>query len=154
MTDKEFTAVLTPNRSLGPRGFLILMGLICGISFIAGVFFFTIGAWPVVGFFGLDVALIYGAFKLNYRAGNMQEIIEINGEVLKITRIDPKGRSKNWQFNRYWVRVDHFVDRDEDYINHPLILTSHGRSLEIASFLSRDEKDEFSCVLRDALKAQ
>lgn len=129
------------------------MALISSISFIAGVFFFTIGAWPVVGFFGLDVLLIYGAFKLNYRAGRLCEIIEINEEELKVTRIDPKGHTKNWSFNRYWVRVEHAVDPDEEYQNRPLILTSHGRMLEIASFLSRDEKIEFSGVLRAALKA-
>lgn len=153
MPDKNFTAILTPYRSLGPRGFFILMALISLISFSAGVFFFTIGAWPVIGFFGLDVLLIYGAFKLNYRAGRLCEIIEINGEELKITQINPKGHAKNWNFNRYWVRVEHAVDPDEEYQNYPLILTSHGRRLEIASFLSRDEKIELSGVLRTALKA-
>ena len=154
MPEKNFTAILTPYRSLGPRGFFILMMLISSISFIAGMIFFAIGAWPVVGFFGLDVLLIYGAFKLNYRSGRQQEIITINGENLEITRISPAGRSKNWCFNRYWVRVEHLFDPEEEYENHPLILTSHGRVLEIASFLSRDEKHEFSGVLRQALKAK
>ncbi len=154
MPDKDFTAVLTPHRSLGPHGFFILMTLICGVCFVEGVFFLTIGAWPVAGFFALDVLLIYGAFKLNYRAGRQQETIEINGEELKITRITPKGQSKSWLFNRYWVRVEHVDDPEEEYENNPLILASHGRTLEIASFLSRDEKCAFSNALRDALKAK
>lgn len=154
MPDKDFTVVLTPHRSLGPQGFFILMALICTVSFVEGVFFLTIGAWPVAGFFVLDVLLVYGAFKFNYRAGRQQEIIEINGEELKITRVDPKGQSKSWRFNRYWVRVEYVDDRQEEYENNPLILTSHGRALEIAGFLSRDEKCVFSNVLRGALKAK
>jgi len=154
MPDKDFTAVLTPHRSLGPQGFFILMTSICAVCFVEGVFFLTIGAWPVAGFFALDALLIYGAFKLNYRAGRQQEIIEINGEELKITRINPKGLSKSWQFNRYWVRVEHTFDLEEEYENNPVILTSHGRSLEIASFLSGDEKYAFSNVLREALEAK
>lgn len=152
MATPDFSAVLTPNRSLGPRGFLIVMTIICTISFIVGVVFLLLGAWPVMGFFGLDVILIYGAFKLNYRSGRMCEIIEIDANDLKITRISPNGRSKQWLFDRYWVRIEHLPDNEEEYENHPLILKSHGHLLEIAGFLSREEKREFSTVLRAALK--
>jgi len=153
MPQENFSAILIPHRSLGRHGFFILMGLICGISFIAGVVFFKIGAWPVVGFFGLDVLLIYGAFKLNYRDARQREIIEINGEELRVTKLNLQGRAKSWQFNRYWVRVQHYVDPEEEYENQPLIITSHGRALEIGSFLSRNEKIVFSNRLRDALKS-
>ena len=153
MSEKSTLAILTPNRSLGYRGFVILMAIISCISFIAGVVFVFVGAWPVVGFFGLDVLLIYWAFKLNYHSGMQREIVELDDEILKITRVNPAGHSKNWHFNRYWVRVEHSVDLEEEYDNQPLILTSHGRALEIASFLSRDEKIEFSSFLKNALKA-
>ncbi len=154
MPENSFFATLTPNRSLGPRGFFILMAFVSSISFAAGVLFISMGAWPVFGFFGLDVLLIYGAFKLNYHAGLQHETIEINGEQLEITQISPSGQSKKWHFNRYWVRVEHFLDLEEEYDNQPLTLTSHGRTLEIGSFLSNEEKHEFSGVLRTALKAK
>jgi len=153
MSDNNTLAVLAPNRSLGHRGFFILMAIISGISFIAGIVFISIGAWPVVGFFGLDVLLIYWAFKLNYRSGGLREIFELDDETLKIIRISPAGRKKIWHFNRYWVRVEHAIDPDEEYDNQPLVLASHGRRLEIAGFLSRGEKIEFSEFLRKALKA-
>jgi len=153
MSEKTTLAVLAPNRSLDHRGFFILMAIISGISFISGVVFISVGAWPIVGFFGLDVLLIYWAFKVNYRSGGLREIIELDDETLKITRISPAGQAKTWQFNRYWVRVQHSFDPEEEYDNQPLILTSHGRMLEIAGFLSPDEKIEFSEFLRKALKA-
>ena len=67
--------VLHPHRSLSPRGFLILMSAIGLVSFVMGMVFLLIGAWPVMGFFGLDVALIYFAFKLNYRSGRLYETV-------------------------------------------------------------------------------
>ena len=64
-----FSAVLTPHRSLSATGFVIVMALVGGVSFAAGIAFLLMGAWPVFGFFGLDVLLIYLAFRANYRAG-------------------------------------------------------------------------------------
>ena len=63
-----FSAIVTPHRSLGSLGFLILMVAVGGISFAAGIAFLMMGAWPVFGFFGLDVFLVYLAFRANYRA--------------------------------------------------------------------------------------
>ena len=51
---KIFSALLTPHRSLGPTGFLILMACLGGLSFVSGIIFVSLGAWPVFGFFGLD----------------------------------------------------------------------------------------------------
>ena len=86
---EAFRAVLYPHRSLGPTGFLILMSAIGGVSFITGMAFLLKGAWPVFGFFGLDVALIYAAFKLNYRSGRLYETVELTPETLTITRVHP-----------------------------------------------------------------
>ena len=63
-----FSAIITPHRSLSGKGFLAVMALVGSLSFIGGMFFFLMGAWPVVGFLGLDVALVYWAFRANYRA--------------------------------------------------------------------------------------
>ena len=48
--ETSFAAILTPHRSLGPKGFAVLMGAVCIISFSTGLLFYLIGAWPVVGF--------------------------------------------------------------------------------------------------------
>src|SRR6476620_5385316 len=63
-----FSAIITPHRSLSGTGFLLVMGLIGLMSFSGGLFFFLLGAWPVIGFLGLDVLLVYWAFRANYRA--------------------------------------------------------------------------------------
>ena len=63
-----FSAVITPHRSLGGPGFWLLMAAVAGLSFVAGIVFLLLGAWPVFGFLGLDVLLVFWAFRANYRA--------------------------------------------------------------------------------------
>jgi uncharacterized membrane protein len=80
---QTFRAILLPHRSLGRKGFIVLMSVVSGISFLTGLAFFMLGAWPVLGFCGLDVLLIYGAFRLNYRAARLHELIELSENELK-----------------------------------------------------------------------
>jgi len=101
-----FRAVLTPHRSLGPTGFIVLMAALAGISFATGIAFLLIGAWPVLGFFGLDVALVYIAFKLNYRSGRLYETVELTPAKLTWTRVHPSGRREQFDCNPYWARVN------------------------------------------------
>src|ERR671925_1796916 len=92
----RFSAVLTPHRSLGPKGFMVLMGAVCAVSFGTGLLFYLLGAWPVIGFMGLDVALIYIAFKLNFRALRLYETVDLTDEALTVTRVAPSGRAQSW----------------------------------------------------------
>src|SRR3979409_2360869 len=82
-----FSAVLTPHRSLGPTGFLIFMLVLGGISFVAGMVFVIAGAWPVLGFFGLDVLLVYGAFRINYRSARAYEEVTVTPSELKFRKV-------------------------------------------------------------------
>lgn len=146
--DPQFRAVLTPHRSLGPKGFLVFMGAISTISFGTGLMFYLMGAWPVMGFMGLDVALVYVCFKLNFRALRVYETVELAGEALTVTRIAPNGRAQSWQFNPYWVRLqlEERVGRMSE-----LSIVSHGRRLVFASFLTDPEREDFAAALKDAL---
>jgi len=67
-----FSALLTPHRSLNRTGFLLVMAFLSVISFAAGLVFLLMGAWPVLGFFGLDVLAIYWAFKINFRRASLR----------------------------------------------------------------------------------
>lgn len=145
---KAFRAVLYPHRSLGPTGFLILMLAIGGVSFITGMVFLMLGAWPVFGFFGLDVALIYAAFRLNYRAGRLYETVELTSETLVITRVHPSGAQESFDFNPYWVRVRL---QEGPQGRTDLRLALHDREVAFGRFLTDDERREFSQVLAGAL---
>ncbi len=72
-----FSAIITPHRSLGRTGFLVMMGTVTVVSFVAGIAFTMMGAWPVFGFFGLDVLLIWWAFRANYLAARAYEEVTV-----------------------------------------------------------------------------
>ena len=150
-SDEEvlFDAVLTPHRSLSPRGFLALMLAVCGVSFAAGMAFFLVGAWPVVGFLGLDVLLIYLAFKLSYRSARGYESLLLTRRDLTVCRVDPRGRERCWRFQPAWLQVE--MD-DPPRHESRLELRSHGRSLAIGGFLTPGERLDLAKALRQALE--
>jgi uncharacterized membrane protein len=144
----RFDAVLTPHRSLGRKGFLVLMSAVIAINFAAGMVFLLLGAWPVFGFCGLDVALVYWAFRANYRAARAHETVQMSDDELRVRRVDQKGRARAWSFQPYWVRLELHENPDE---STELYLVSHGRALEVAHVLSPAERLDFARALRKAL---
>ena len=145
-----FTAELTPYRSLSRRGFIILMTFLCVVSFTAGIVFLRMGAWPVFGFFGLDVLLIYWAFRVNYARARASEHLVLTPHELRLRRVSHRGHVMEWTFNPHWVRLDQ--EEHEEFGIERLYLISHGRSVAVGSFLGPDEKASFAKALRLALQ--
>ena len=142
--------VLSPYRSLSRTGFLILMGAIGSVSFVTGIVFMLMGAWPVFGFFGLDVALIWFAFNRNYRSGRLLETIEIDDGKLTLTRIDARGERRAMEMTAAWVdvRLRKAVDGRTS-----IAFASHGIEHSFGAFLTDDERVELAPALRNALLA-
>src|SRR5215468_11318485 len=140
-----FSAIITPHRSLGGVGFFILMGVISVVSFAAGMVFLLMGAWPVFGFFGLDVLLIYWAFRVNYRRALAYEEVMVTPTELRVRKVSHRGRVSEWTLNPLWVRLDR-VTHAEFGIER-LFLVSQGRELPIAAFLGPQEKESFALAL-------
>jgi uncharacterized membrane protein len=144
-----FSAVLTPHRSLGPTGFLIFMLVLGGMSFATGIVFLLLGAWPVFGFLGLDVLLVYWAFRINYRSATAYEQVTVTASELTVRKVSHHGRIRQWSMNPVWVRLDR--DAHEEFGIERLFLVSRGRKLAIASFLGPQEKESFARALSAAL---
>ena len=144
-----FTAVLTPHRSLTPRGFLAVMAVLAVMSFTAGLIFWSIGAWPVIGFMGLDVALVYAAFRLNFRQARAAEIISLTREQLTVRRIAADGRSAETAVNPYWARLE--IDRHPEFGILRMAIASHGNRFAIGRFLVPDEREKYARSLTAAL---
>ncbi len=145
-----FSALITPHRSLGHTGFLVLMAAVSVVSFGAGMVFLLMGAWPVLVFFGLDVAMIWWAFRANYRSAHAFEEIVVTPTSLRVRRMTHRGLRSEWTLNPLWVRLD----RREiaDYGVERLYLVSRGQRLSIAGFLGAGEKAEFADALALALQ--
>jgi uncharacterized membrane protein len=146
-----FSALLTPHRSLSRTGFVVLMTFVSAISFGAGFVFWLLGAWPIFGFFGLDVLLIYWAFKVNFRRAKAVEEISVTPSELRVRRVSHRGHVVEWVLNPLWVRLDQTVHAE--FGIERLCLVSKGRRVVIASFLNPDEKASFAKALTAALAA-
>jgi len=144
-----FSAVITPHRSLGRVGFLVLMAAFGAVSFLAGMVFLIDGAWPVFGFFGLDAVLLYWAFRLNYRHAKAYEEVAVTCSRLIVRKISHRGRVREWVLNPLWVKLDKVAH--EDFGSERLLLVSRGKQLAIANCLSPDEKASFAAELGKAL---
>jgi uncharacterized membrane protein len=144
-----FSAIITPHRSLNSTGFLIVMLLVSGFSFIAGMVFFLLGAWPVVGFLGLDVLLVYWAFRVNFRSAAAFEEVIVTPSELRVRRVSHHGRVNEWTLNPLWTQL--VRDAHEEFGLLHLYLVSRGRKLPVAGFLSPPERESFAAALSAAL---
>jgi uncharacterized membrane protein len=146
-----FSALLTPHRSLNRTGFLVLMVFISVVSFAAGLAFLLMGAWPVFGFFGLDLLAIYWAFRVNFMRGRASEQIWMTPSELRVRRVSHRGHVVEWVLNPLWVRLDQKTHAE--FGIEKLYLVSKGRRVSIAGFLGPDEKASFANALLAALHA-
>lgn len=140
--------VLHPHRSLPPRAFRVLMLSLAALSVFVGIACLLVGAWPIFGFFGLDVALVYLAFRVSYRAARQHERVRLTDESLTVERVSAKGAQQTSRFEPYWVRVRYEETPDSSF----LTVGSHGRTLVLGSFLAPEARRSFARQLADALK--
>jgi uncharacterized membrane protein len=144
-----FSAVITPHRSLTSTGFLVLMLAVGAISFISGMLFLMLGAWPVFGFLGVDVLLVYVAFRANFRAARAYEEVTVTASELIVRKVNHRGGVREWTLNPVWVKLDRSVHAE--FGIERLFLVSQGRRLSIAGFLGPEEKASFAQALSAAL---
>src|SRR5712691_1386368 len=144
-----FSAMLAPHRSLSGSGFLAMMLLMGGINFAAGIAFLIVGAWPVVGFLGFDVLLVYWAFRANYRSAAAYEQVTMTPSALTVRKVSQRGEVAEWTLNPVWVRLQR--DAHEEFGIERLFLVSHGRRLPVGASLGPTEKATLASALAAAL---
>jgi uncharacterized membrane protein len=147
---KTWQAELTPHRSLNRQGFLVLMGLVVLVNVIIGVMFVALGAWPVAGFAGLDVLLVWWAFRANFAAARRMERIRITEHELVFEEIREGAVPTVQKLVRRWVRIELEEDRERELIGR-LVLTSGRTRISIGEFLGPEERKTLAQALRAAL---
>ena len=143
-----FERVLWPHRSLPPRGFRALILVLGLLSLAAGIGFVSVGAWPICGFFGLDVALLYLAFRISYRSARQRETLRLADNQFTVERVGIYGERRQWRFQPFWLRVVLEERRDE---SNRLLLASHGNSIVIGDFLAPPVRRDLAATLREVL---
>ena len=132
-----------PHRSLSAKGFAIVMWGLAGLLFIIGFGFFLAGAWPVIGFLGIELLVVWAAFKLNYRAARHRETILTTIEDVTIESQNPAGQLDKKSFPLGWLRVNLLqtaAQTAKSRHHQKIIFTSHGQQAEIGRHLHPSEK--------------
>ncbi len=145
-----FAAKLTPHRSLGRRGVRVVVVLVAVLASIPGIAFFALGAWPIVGFMGLDVLLIWWALSASQRDGKRFEEVTLWPDQLEVKQVDGAGKETLTRFNPYFVKL--IVDRDFNERTTGLHLRTRERDIVLGAFLNPDEKSSFAKAFGTALK--
>lgn len=148
--DRElFHARLRPHRSLSPRGFRLLMMFFGAASFLVGLPFLLMGAWPIFGFMGLDAFLLYWAFRANFCDAQAYEDVRLTPLELQFAKVSARGARAEWRFAPAFVRLEQ--DVHAEFGLQRLSLVSRGRRVDVASFLGAEEKERFADAFSRAL---
>ena len=134
--------MLTPHRPLGPTGFLIFMLVLGGISVVSGMVFLMAGAWPIFGFFGLDVLLVYWAFRINYRAARAYEEVTVTASELTLRKVSYHGRGQ--RMDPQSVGCGSIATSMRSSASSGSIWRRAAGGCRSASFLGPDEKASFA----------
>lgn len=144
-----FEATLQPNPPMSATALKSIAGVVAVFNLAFGLFFVSRGAWPVTPFMGADVALLVWAFRVSSSAAKRRERIRVSRSVLSIERQPALGQTSRTELNPYWVRVE----LDEPSCNRTrLLLTSHGRTVQIGDFLAPAQRLSLAQRLRSALQ--
>ena len=147
---KGWEATLTPHRSLTRQGFLLVMMLVAAVNLVVGGLFMAIGAWPVAGFAGLDVLIIWWAFRANFADARRMERISITEHELVFDRLRENRPPEPQRVVRRWVRVELEEDRERELIGR-LMLVSGASRISVGEFLGPEERKTLAAALKSAL---
>ncbi|MEM7492848.1 MAG: DUF2244 domain-containing protein [Pseudomonadota bacterium] len=143
-----FDATLTPNRSLSPRAFLIVMCIVGGVSFLAGMMFLSMGAFPVLGFFGLDALLIYLCFRFSQRSQRQVTRVKVTTDKIDLVHEEPGRKTKSAQIPTAFARVNlEFPERAPSELQ----IAYRGQAWVIGRFLTPGERKSLKKALEDAI---
>lgn len=144
-----FATTVAPYRSLPPRSLTWIMLGLAAFAFCSGIGFVLAGAWPVTGFFGLDIALLYLAFRVSYRSARQRESLRLTREALDVERVGVHGERQSWQLEPTWLRVT--IDENRQG-RGKLLLTSRGNTIGVGAFLNSEERRRLADDLKAALR--
>jgi len=144
-----FEAKLTPHRSLGRDSFRLMMTLCCVSAVFSSIPFILFGAWPVAGFYGLDVLALFVAFKINYRRAKAEESVRLTYVELVLSKNSHRGETAVWRFNPLWARLS--LEEDEDFGARRLSVVSGRQTVSIGDFLAPPERRDLATALSAAL---
>ena len=141
---------LRPNASLSRRAFFIVMSVVGVFSFVAGLLYLTLGAWPVFGFFGLDMLAIWLAFRFSFRAQKQVTYVRVDETHVRLWHMQKGKEDKRVDLPTAFVRVA----LDEPVTHNSFLTLQYGqKAWVIGRFLTPKKRKAFVSELRAAICA-
>ena len=135
---------------MSPRGIKIVVAVLCSMALLPGLIFYALGAWPVVGFMGLDIVALYWALTYSFRDGRRYEQVTLWADRLEVRQVSATGEEKSETFNPFFVRL--VIERDFDERTTAIRLRARERELIVGAFLNPDDKASFAQAFGTALR--
>jgi len=143
-------AVVEPPSSLSTRGFDRVMLGVGGASFLMGCVFIVVHAYPVAGFLGLEVLLLWLLFRRSMRARSARTYLRVTAETVDVRKVDARGRERHARLPALFARVE--FDRLAPGPG-ALRLSHSGRRYAIGEHLTQRERESLARRLDQALAA-
>jgi uncharacterized membrane protein len=144
-----FRALLTPHRSLGRTGIVVVLAIFAGSMMVPAFVFLSLGAWPIFGFLGLDFVGIALAFWINSRQARAHEFVSVSRTSLDIDQVAPSGKALHHHFNPF--RAKFAISRHAEIGITAMQVLAEGRAVRIGSFLNPDDRESFASAFGHAL---
>lgn len=149
MATAYFDLRLTPNRSFDPDHVWRLVGGVGAVFVVMGARLWVLGAWPVVPFMIIDLALLWWAFKASHRSGQAFETLRLDDSALQVRTVSHRGAERRVALEPYWTQVQ--LERVSDLENR-LWLACRGHRVRVAECLSPAEREQVRDVIADGLR--
>ena len=144
-----FATRLIPYRSMTPKTANWLIVAFGCVTAAVSLPFFYIGAWPVIGFLGLDILVLFVAFKASFRSARAYETVLVTPLELEFVKVSSRGAREVWRFNPVWVRLEE--EAHDEFGTERVALVSRGQSVEVGGFLGPAQKAALARDLAAAL---
>jgi uncharacterized membrane protein len=144
-----FEAMIVPHRSLPPRGLRALLVLLAGLSCCTMTILWVLGAWPVIGFSGVEMVVVIALIRMHARSTRAGELLLLTHRALRIVRTDARGRQQESVLEPAWLQV---LLQERRGRVPALLLVARDTREEIGASLGEPQKRELAQSLAAALR--
>ncbi|MDP8983544.1 MAG: DUF2244 domain-containing protein [Pseudomonadota bacterium] len=138
---------LAPNCSLTPAGARLFFIATCLFSLMFSLFVASLGFWPVLPFWGVEMLLLGLGLTASMRRRRYTQTVTITESRVSLVTRSRRGEAKQ-EFARHWARVRLRTPQTR-LAPSRLMIESGGRAFEVGSFLTEEER----CVLATRLRS-
>jgi uncharacterized membrane protein len=123
--------------------------LILGVfSAVFGLGFLLVGAWPVVGFLGVEILALWLVFRWSFRAQTARTYVRVTADEVDVRKVDGWGRERRASMASHFARVE--FDRTATGPNALRLATSR-TAYPLGEFLTPRERETFARRLMQAI---